>query len=61
MQEVYNILTVVPLDLFDYERALGVKFTSTKAERIAMTHSMVITAARLDADGRPVRCKVENS
>jgi bleomycin hydrolase len=54
------------VDLFDYERALDVKFSLTKSERLltgesAMTHAMVITAAHLDADGRPVRYKVENS
>jgi len=57
---------IMDLDLFDYERALGVKFTSTKAERLqtgesSMTHAMVITAVHLDADGRPIRYKVENS
>lgn len=54
------------LDLFDYGSALGVTFASTKAERLqtgesAMTHAMVITAVHLDADGKPVRYKVENS
>ena len=54
------------LDLYDYERALGVKFISSKAERLqtgesAMTHATVITAVHLNADGRPVRYKVENS
>ena len=54
------------LDLDDYEGALGVKFTSTKAERVqtgerAMTHVMAITAVYLDADEKPVRYKVENS
>jgi bleomycin hydrolase len=59
-------LGIMDLDLFDYERALGIKFTSTKADRLqtgesAMTHAMVITAVHLDADGKPVRYKVENS
>ena len=54
------------LDLYDYERALGVKYTSTKAERdqtgeSSMTHMMVIIAVHLDADEKPVRYKVENS
>ena len=54
------------LDLYDYERALGVKFSSTKAERdqtgeSSMTDVMVITAAHLDANEKPVRYKVENS
>jgi len=57
---------IMDLDLFDYKRALGVKFTSTKAERLqtgesSMTHAMVITAVHLDTDGWPVRYKVENS
>jgi len=59
-------LGIMDVDLFDYERALDVKFSLTKSERLltgesAMTHAMVITAAHLDADGRPVRYKVENS
>ena len=52
--------------LYDYEGALRVKFTSTKAERVQtrespITHVMIITAAHLDADEKPVRYKVENS
>ncbi len=58
------------LDLFNYERALGVKFTFgqsgatpdySERDESAMTHAMVITAVHSDADGRPVRYKVENS
>ena len=54
------------LDLFDYERMLGARFTSTKAERLQTGESadddaMVITVIHLDADGRPIGYKVENS
>ena len=57
---------IMALDLFDYERALGVKFTSTRVERLQtgeseMKHTMVVTTVHLDAGGRPLRCKVENS
>ena len=53
------------LDLFDYERALGVIYTSIKAGRLQtgeseMTHMMVVTTVHLDAGGRPLRCKFEN-
>ena len=58
-------LGVMDLDLFDYERALGVKFTSIEAERLQtgeseMKHTTVITTVHLDAGGRPLRCKVED-
>ena len=58
---------IADIDLFDYERVLGVKFTSTRAEprldwreRNIMTHAVAITAVCFDADGRPVRYKVVN-
>ncbi|KAI5823859.1 peptidase C1B, bleomycin hydrolase [Schizophyllum commune Tattone D] len=52
--------------LFEYEQAFDVKLGLTKAERLqvgesAMTHAMVISAVHLDAAGKPVRYKVENS
>ncbi|KIY74276.1 peptidase C1B bleomycin hydrolase [Cylindrobasidium torrendii FP15055 ss-10] len=52
--------------LFKYESAFDITLGLTKAERLqvsesAMTHAMVITAVHLDANGKPVRYKVENS
>jgi bleomycin hydrolase len=52
--------------LMEYENAFNITLGLTKAERLqvnesSMTHAMVITAVHLDADGKPVRYKVENS
>lgn len=54
------------LDLYKIEAAFGYKLGLNKAERLitqnsAATHAMVITAVHVDANGRPVRYKVENS
>lgn len=51
---------------FDYESLLGTTFPMDKAQRImtfdsGSTHAMTLTAVDLDADGRPVKWKVENS
>ena len=52
--------------LVDYELGFNVKLGMSKAERLmtgesAMTHAMVLTAVHLDADGKAVRWRVENS
>jgi bleomycin hydrolase len=57
---------IMDTDLFTYENAFNIKLGLTKADRLqvnesAMTHAMVISGVHLDADGRPVRYKVENS
>ncbi|KAL7424424.1 bleomycin hydrolase [Cryptotrichosporon argae] len=57
---------IMDADLYDLEAAYGYKLGMSKAERLrtgdsAMTHAMVITAVHVDAAGRPVRYKVENS
>ena len=54
------------LDNFDYESLLGTKFTMNKAQRISTfdsgsTHAMTLTAVDLDANGKPLKWKVENS
>lgn len=54
------------VDNFDYGTLLGTSFPMSKADRIATfdsgsTHAMTLTAVHLDADGKPVRWKVENS
>lgn len=57
---------VMDTKLFDYESAFGFAPQLSKSERLqtgdsAMTHAMVITAVHLDAQGKAVRFKVENS
>ena len=51
---------------FDYASLFGTTFNMTKADRISTfdsgsTHAMTLTAVDLDADGKPVKWKVENS
>ena len=51
---------------FDYESLFGTTFSMTKADRISTfdsgsTHAMTLTAVDLDADGKPLKWKVENS
>ena len=51
---------------FDYASLFGTTFNMTKAERISTfdsgsTHAMTLTAVDLDADGKPLKWKVENS
>lgn len=51
---------------FDYEALMGTTFGMDKAQRISTfdsgsTHAMTLTAVDLDADGRPLKWKVENS
>ena len=54
------------LDNFDYGSLFGASFPMNKAERISTfdsgsTHAMTLTAVDLDANGKPVKWKVENS
>ena len=51
---------------FDYGSLFGTTFTMNKAQRIATfdsgsTHAMTLTAVDLDAEGKPLKWKVENS
>ncbi len=51
---------------YDYGTLFGTTFGMDKAQRIATfdsgsTHAMTLTAVDLDADGKPVKWKVENS
>ncbi|MCQ2287998.1 MAG: C1 family peptidase [Muribaculaceae bacterium] len=53
-------------NLYDYESLMGTTFGMNKAERImtfdsGSTHAMTLTAVDLDAQGNPVKWKVENS
>lgn len=54
------------LNNYDYASLLGTTFNMDKADRIATydsgsTHAMTLTAVDLDANGNPVKWKVENS
>ena len=54
------------LDNFDYASLFNTTFGMDKADRIATfdsgsTHAMTLTAVDLDADGKPLKWKVENS
>ena len=51
---------------FDYASLFGTTFNMNKAERISTfdsgsTHAMTLTAVDLDAEGKPLKWKVENS
>ena len=51
---------------YDYASLFGTTFNMTKADRISTfdsgsTHAMTLTAVDLDADGKPLKWKVENS
>ena len=57
---------IMDTGLLEYESAFDITLGLTKAERLqvnesAMTHAMVISGVHLDANGKPVRYKVENS
>ncbi|KAG8984592.1 hypothetical protein FRB90_005213 [Tulasnella sp. 427] len=59
-------LGIMDTALYEYESAFNIKLKLTKAQRLqtgesSMTHAMVITAVHLDAEGKPVRYRVENS
>ena len=54
------------LDNFDYASLFNTSFPMNKADRIATfesgsTHAMTLSAVDLDANGKPVKWKVENS
>ncbi|XP_077508874.1 bleomycin hydrolase [Amblyomma americanum] len=59
---------ILDTDFFDYEALFGTTFTlaMSRADRLiygesCMSHAMVITGVSLDADGKPVKFRVENS
>lgn len=61
-----RIKGIMDTALFEYEAAFDITFGLTKADRLrtnesSMTHAMVISGVHLDAAGKPVRYKVENS
>ena len=57
---------VLDLNNYDYGSLFGTTFGMNKAERIetfdsGSTHAMTLTAVDLDANGNPLKWKVENS
>lgn len=53
-------------DLYDFKKALDIDLNQDKAGRLdysesLMTHAMVLTGVDLDAQGQPIKWKVENS
>jgi bleomycin hydrolase len=57
---------IMDTSLIDYELGFNVRLGLSKAQRLmtgesAMTHAMVLTAVHLDANGNPVRWRVQNS
>lgn len=57
---------VLDVENFDYASLFSTNFSMDKAQRIATfdsgsTHAMTLTAVDLDADGKPLKWKVENS
>ncbi|KAI0046257.1 peptidase C1B bleomycin hydrolase [Auriscalpium vulgare] len=57
---------IMDFELFDYENAFDITLNLSKEDRLrmgesSMTHAMVISGVHLDAAGKPVRYKVENS
>ncbi|KAJ3995135.1 peptidase C1B, bleomycin hydrolase [Lentinula boryana] len=59
-------LGLMDTTLFQYEDTFDITLGLTKTQRLeinesAMTHAMVISGVHLDANGNPIRYKVENS
>jgi len=57
---------VADVDTYDYGALFDTQFPMSKADRIATfdsgsTHAMTLTAVDLDANGKPLKWKVENS
>jgi len=57
---------ILDLDLYQYEKFLGVELALNKGTRLiyrdsAITHAMVLLGAETDDEGKPLRWKVENS
>ena len=57
---------ILATNVYDFTASMDINLTQDKAGRLdysesLMTHAMVLTGVDLDADGRPVKWKVENS
>ncbi|GAA5823090.1 hypothetical protein JCM11251_007482 [Rhodosporidiobolus azoricus] len=59
-------LGIMDTALYDLDEGFGIRLGMDKAQRLRtgesmMTHAMLLTAVHLDAHGKPVRWRVENS
>ena len=57
---------ILATNVYDFTSSMDINLTQDKAGRLdysesLMTHAMVLTGVDLDADGKPVKWKVENS
>ena len=57
---------LMAMDTYDFDTALNLRFTQSKAERLnysesLMTHAMVLTGVDLDKAGNSLKWKIENS
>lgn len=57
---------ILSLDLYDVQKMFGIRFNLDKGQRFQYnqslpTHAMMLAGVDLDADGKPIRWKVENS
>ena len=57
---------ILATNVYDFTASMDINLTQDKAGRLdysesLMTHAMVLTGVDLDADGKPVKWKVENS
>ena len=62
----YGKSYTVATNVYDFTASMDINLTQDKAGRLdysesLMTHAMVLTGVDLDADGKPVKWKVENS
>ena len=57
---------ILATNVYDFTASMDINWTQDKAGRLdysesLMTHAMVLTGVDLDADGKPIKWKVENS
>lgn len=66
LQDSDFVKGIMALNLYDVQKMMGLEFKLGKGERFQYnqsmpTHAMMIAGVDLDADGNPIRWKVENS
>ena len=66
LQDSDFVKGILSLNLYDVQKMFGIKFDMDKGERFQYnqslpTHAMTMAGVDLDADGKPIRWKVENS
>ena len=57
---------ILATNVYDFTASMDINWTQDKAGRLdysesLMTHAMVLTGVDLDADGKPIKWKIENS